>query len=183
MPPKKKSSRNQGSRRNLPAAGWSKPPRDPPPVRENAWRRALLKLNVAAAGDSGAVENVTPARVFNTLKAQQGLDVTAALSSCKVIGLHSYAVPGVADGGGQVYPSTKLRMYTPNEDSTQGVLIDQREDSGTLDEPARIGYKYAPHLSHRVLNGASTAYFAQVENYHTARGFVYMDVMWTTNPN
>jgi len=163
--------------------GWFTPPKNPPQVAENKWRPARLKINIAAAGDSGAIENITPTLVFNTLKAQQGIDVTAALSSCRIKSIFSYSVPGVADSGGQVYPSTKIRVYSPEEDSSQGVLIAQREDSGTLDSVARIGYTFPRYLSGRVLNGDATAFFAQIENYHTARGYVYLDIMWTANPN
>lgn len=159
------------------------PPRDPPMIIENKWRFARLKLNVAAAGDSGAIENITPARVFEVLKAQQGVDITAALASCRIIGTFSYALPGVADSGAQVYPSTKLRVYTPMEDSSQGVLVAQREDSGTLEVPGKVGYRYPRHLAERVLNGAGSNYFIQIENYHTARGLVYLDIYWCSNPN
>lgn len=162
---------------------WYTPPANPPAVAENKWRTARLKINVAAAGDSGAVENITPARLFLTLKSQQGLDIPPALTSVRVSGVFSYALAGVANAGGQVYPSTKIRVYTPKEDSTQGVLIAQREDSGTLDSVARIGYKYPVFLGGMVLNGASTAYFVQIENYHCARGFIYIDCSWTANPN
>lgn len=113
--------------------GWWTPPANPPVIAENKWRLARLKVNVAAAGDSGAIENITPARVFEILKAQQGVDITPALASVRICGVFSYALAGVADGGAQVYPSTKLRVYTPKEDNSQGVLIAQREDSGTLD--------------------------------------------------
>jgi len=163
--------------------GWFVPSKNPPPVAENRWRPARLKFNIAAAGDSGAIENITPTSVFTILKTQQGIDVTAALASCRIKSIFTYALPGVADSGGQVYPSTKIRIYSPEEDSSQGVLIAQREDAGTLDSVARIGYTYPRYLSGRVLNGDATAYFAQIENYHTARGYVYLDIMWCTNPN
>jgi hypothetical protein len=152
-------------------------------VLENKWRYARVKLNIAAAGDSGAIENITPTTVFSLLKSQQGVDVQTGLASCRVMSIFSYAVPGVADSGGQTYPSTKLRIYTPMEDSTQGVLLEQREDQGTLDEPARIGYHYPIHLKQRVLNEASTSYFCQLEQYHCARGYIYIDLYWTTSPN
>jgi len=180
-------SKGAGRPRRPPALGdictWTKPSRDPPVIIENRWRHARIKINIAAAGDSGAIENITPALVFSSLKAQQGLDVTASLSSVRIVGMNAYALAGVADSGGQTYPSTKLRIYTPKEDSTQGVLLSQREDSGTLDEPARLGVRYPNYLSSRVLNGASTAYFAQLEQYHTARGLLYVYCYWCNNPN
>lgn len=162
---------------------WFNPPANPPPVMETKWRYARLKFGSAAAGDSGAIENWTPVRVFEGLKAQQGLSVDAGLASVRVLGAALYALQGVAASGGQTYPSAKLRMYTPMEDSTQGVLVAQREDSGTLQSVARIGCKLPMYLSGRVMNSSSTSYFMQSEYYHAARAFIYIDVMWATQPN
>jgi len=174
------------SRTRAPIMGmgrWITPPSNPPPIIENRWRKAILKFNSPAAGDSGSIEDVTPARVFELLKSQQGLDVTAALSKCRFLQIKSYSLPGVADSGGQTYPTTKMEIYTPEESATQGVLLAQREDSGTLDSPARIGYTFAEPLAARVLAGSSTAYVARVESYHCARVLVYITVMWCTVPN
>lgn len=176
-------ARSQNALRQKLAGGWYNPSKDPPVIAENVWRYARLKLNVAAAGDSGAIENITPTVVFSLLKSQQGIDITAALASVKITSVFSYALPGIADTGSQTYPSTKIRVYAPLEDTTQGVLIAQKEDSGTLNNVARVGYRYSSALSERVLNGAGANYFAQIENYHAARGFVYIDCHWSANPN
>jgi len=159
------------------------PPSDPPVVQETKWRFARLKIGVAAAGDSGAITNFTPASLFAVLKSQQGIEVQTGLATVRVLKVMSYALQGVADSGGQTYPSTKIRVYSPLEDSAQGVLISQREDAGTLQSVARIGYTYPKHLQDRVLNEASTAYFCQTESYHCARGIVYIDVLWAAIPN
>lgn len=169
---------------NLSTIGrWYSPPANPPVILETKWRFCRLKFGVAAAGDSGAIENYTPVRIFEGLKAQQGIDVTAALSTCRILRISSYALQGVADSGGQTYPSTKIRAFAPTEDTNQGVLLEQREDGGTLQSVARIGYRYPKHLQQKVMGGSSTLYFCQIENYHCARGYVYIDCMWATNPN
>eukprot|EP01084_Bolivina_argentea_P164372 285759_1 len=178
-----RGGRAGGSRGSAAIGGWFTPPRDPPVVAETKWRFARLKFGVSAAGDDGAITNYTGANVFEGLKAQQGLNVTAALSACRILQVMSYALQGVGDTGGQTYPSTKIRAYSPLEDGGQGVLLEQREDSGTLRDVAKIGYKFPKHLQERVLGGSATAYFAQVENYHCSRGIVYIDVMWATVPN
>jgi len=109
--------------------------------------------------------------------------VTASLSKCRILSIRSYSLPGVADSGGQTYPTSKIEIFTPEESGTQGVLLAQREDSGTLDSPARLGYTFADHLAARVLTGSSTAFFARVESYHCARVLVYITVMWCNVPN
>jgi len=162
---------------------WFMPPANPPIVLETKWRYARLKIGIAAAGDSGAITQFTGTSIFAALKTQQGIDVTAALSTCRVLSVRSYALQGVADSGGQTYPSTKIRAYAPMEDSAQGVLLEQREDAGTLSSVARIGYHYPKHLRERVIQGTATNYFCETENYHCARGIVYIDIMWATQPN
>lgn len=182
--PKQRRTHLAMSGTSLQAVGnWHSPPVDPPPIIDNKWRFARLKTNVAAAGDSGSLIDFTAVSVFNALKVQQGVNISSDVASVRILKVMSYALQGVADAGGQTYPSTKIRVYAPLEDSSQGVLLGQREDIGTLQSAARIGYRYPKHLQDRVLASSSTAYFCQVENYHCARGYVYIDVMWTTNPN
>eukprot|EP01084_Bolivina_argentea_P089280 161115_1 len=178
-----RGGRAGGSRGNGAIGGWFVPPRDLPTVAETKWRFARLKFGIAAAGDGGAITNYSGTTVFEGLKTQQGINVTAALSACRILQVMSYALQGVGDSGGQTYPSTKIRVYAPLEDGGQGVLIEQREDSGTLRDVAKIGYKYPKHLQERVLGGSSTSYFVQTENYHCSRGIVFIDVMWATQPN
>jgi hypothetical protein len=187
MPSNKKSAANLARRQNFLKTrlegGWFSPKPNPPVVAENVWRYARLKINVAAAGDSGAIENITPAVIFEKLKAQQGIDITAALASVKITSVMSYALPGIADTGAQTYPSTKIRVYAPLETLAQGVLIAQKEDAGTLNSVARVGYRYSSPLAERVLAGSGTNYVVQIENYHCARGFIYIDCHWSANPN
>lgn len=185
----KRGKRAGGGKRSAPRSGrthtvlWWTPPANPPVIIENKWRTARLKISSLAAGDAGIIVDITPAGLFTALKNQQGIDITTALASVRVLGMFSYAFAGVADTGQQVYPSTKIRVYSPMEDSTQGVLIAQREDQGTLDSVARVGFKYPDFLAGRVMNGASTSYFAQLENYHCARGVVFVDCSWCSQPN
>jgi len=182
--PSKRPSRGNGKSKPATRTGWYTPPRDPPPVIENQWRYAKVRLDIESTdGNTPRIADLSPTHIFAALKYQQGLDVTAALSSCKVLGASSYALPGIGQGGGQVFPSISLRVYSPQEDNTQGVLIDQRHDTGSLDFAARIGYKYQPFHSQRVLNGASNAWIMQAELKNSVRGLVYVNMMWTTNPN
>jgi len=188
--PKSRRVRKSGNPGGFAAPGtgasivrWFNPSPDPPPVAETKWRFARLRFGASAAGDSGAIENWTPVRIFEGLKAQQGLSVDTGLASARVLGCMLYALQGVADSGGQTYPSAKLRVYTPNEDSTQGVLVAQHEDAGTIQSVARIGCKFPVYLQGRCLNSASTAYFMQTEYYHAARAYIYIDVLWATQPN
>jgi len=182
--PSKRPSRGNAQKKPAARTGWYTPPRDPPPVIENQWRYAKVRIDIESTdGNLARIADITPAQIFASLKFQQGLDVTAALSSCKVLGASSYALPGIGQGGEQVFPSTSLRVFSPQEDNTQGVLIDQRHDTGTLEFSARIGYKYQPFHAQRVLNGASNANIMRAELKNSVRGLVYVNMMWTTNPN
>lgn len=159
---------------------FGKPPKDPPTIVEQKWRRATLKVNVAAAGDSGAIEIFTGARIQETLLAQQR--IPAPTSGEKMVfmthKIMSYALPGVADSGQQVYPSTKIRAYPLNglDQLALSYAQDQKEDSGTLEEPARLSYVWPAWQQQCSQFTSSTDAFAVIENYHCARGYVYLYV-------
>lgn len=181
----KRATRRKPRTRSAPAMRgkigiFGKPPKDPPSIVEQKWRRATLKVNVAAAGDSGAIEIFTGVRIQEILLAQQR--IPAPVSGEKMVFMMhkivSYALPGVADSGQQVYPSTKIRGYPLNglAQLSLSYAQDQAEDSGTLDEPARLSYVWPAWQQQCSQFTTSADAFAVVENYHTARGFVYLYV-------
>jgi len=94
----------------------------------------------------------------------------------------SYALPGVADGGGQTYPSSKIYAYDLGnlKDAGNNWSMDTREANGTLDDPARIGYSFPGWMQTipiLTVSDASSELF-KIENYHCARGLVYMNVSY-----
>eukprot|EP01084_Bolivina_argentea_P056622 103580_1 len=108
--PKQRRTHLAKSGTNLQTVGnWHSPPVDPPPIIDNKWRFARLKTNVAGAGDSGAITDLTAVSVFNALKVQQGVNISNDPASVRILKVMTYALQGVAGAGGQTYPSTKIR--------------------------------------------------------------------------
>jgi len=177
--------RNRGARPNRPLGActigtFSRPPRDLPAVTEVKWRKAFLKFESVGAGDGGKIEIITAVRTQQVLLAQQR--IPGALAGEKLLLLFhkvtSYALPGIGDTGTRTYPSTKIRAYPLNnlQELALSFAAMEREDQGELNEPARLCYTWPEWMQQTVVLGDATTSVAVVENYHTARGVIYLNV-------
>jgi len=153
-----------------------------PSVTEVKWRKSTLKLNSVGATDAGKIDIITPVILQEVLLAQQR--VPQALTGEKLLFLihriTSYALPGVANAGGEVYPSTKIRIH-PTDNQQQLATSwaqDEREDCGDLNGPARLSYVWPKWQQQRVLLADATTAICVIENYHCARGYIYVELSY-----
>lgn len=161
---------------------WFTPSPTPPTIKEQKWKTARLKLQVAAAGDSGAVEIFNPVRLREIIGTQQRLPAPTAVQKMlvRVKSVFSYALPGIAESGTQAYPSTKIYVYDLGNlaNAATNWSMDTRESAGTLNHAARIGYAFPRWMqSIPILTEGSVELF-KVENYHAARGYIYIDMQY-----
>lgn len=158
---------------------WFTPPANPPTIKEQKWKKVLLKANVAAAGDSGAIDIFTPIRLRELVQNQFRVPAPSAneVMLVRVHSVMSYSLPGVADSGAQTYPSTKLYIYDLNNPQAASTSwsMETSESSGTLDTPARIGYTYPGWMQTIPILATddATSELFKCENYHSARGYIF----------
>jgi len=179
----KSKQKARGGRGNQNSVGkFGTPPPDPPVIKEVKWRRTLLKFDTVAATDAGQIEIVSAAKLLVQLTAQQRVPPPLA-NEKMVFRVHyvmTYGLPGIGDGGNQVYPSAKIRAYSLND--PKQILTswaqDEAEDSGTLDVPARLSYTYPVWQQQSVILSSSTDALFVFEYYHTARGKNYVSLSY-----
>jgi len=165
---------------------WVKPPAIPPTIKEQKWKYLTLKVNIAAAGDSGAVEVFTPKslREFVTTQTRVPQPDEGEVMMIRLHKVEAYALPGVADSGGQTFPSMKLYVYDltrPLAQQANSFSMDTRESSGTLSEPARLGYVYPPSMQvvPMISQDANIGELFKTEHYHAARGLVFIHISFS----
>lgn len=132
-----------------------------PPIKKRPWEWVQCKVDLQP--NTGTFTDITVANVITALLVQLSYNP----SSIKVSSIQIWNSAGI--GAAETYPTVELKPISQLNLSTP-LSLGRFDDTGNINEPARVGYKWSNTESQVVYEGNAATSLSTLAQYKTGNG-------------